>query len=79
MNAVFGYGIDFGTTNSAVAAAYVDGSVEVLPVSSQGDRLLGSLIYLERGGNRLAGRDAVQTYLVDGSLATRCGSSPRTR
>jgi hypothetical chaperone protein len=71
---VVGYGIDFGTTNSAVAAAYDDGTVKVLPVNGQGDRLLGSLIYLERSGNRLAGREAVQTYLVDGTLSTRCGS-----
>lgn len=72
MKRVVAYGIDYGTSNSSVAAAYEDGAVEVLPVAG-GSTLLRSLVHLDREGGRLAGDDAVRAYLVDGAARTRCG------
>jgi hypothetical chaperone protein len=63
------YGIDFGTTNSAIAAAYSDGTVEVLGGATQ---LLQSLIYLHRNENRLVGEQAIEAYTYTGSARTAC-------
>jgi hypothetical chaperone protein len=67
-----GYGIDFGTTNSSIAIAYLD-RVEVVPVE-QGTmpEILPSIVYLHRDKNRAAGQDAVEQFLVTGSLKTPC-------
>ncbi len=67
------YGIDFGTTNSSIAVAYRD-RIEVLPVES-GDspEILPSIIYLNRDRNRAAGEEAIEQFLVTGSLKTPCG------
>lgn len=68
-----GYGIDFGTTNSAVAVAYSNGSTQVLKLGDEGqDGLLPSLVYLHRNMNRLAGGPAVDAYLTTGTERTRC-------
>jgi len=70
-------GIDFGTSNSAVAAAFSDGRVKVLPV---GDAVmphsLPSIAYLHRDGNRLAGEEAVNEYLITGRNRTHCRRCP---
>jgi hypothetical chaperone protein len=67
------YGIDFGTTNSTIAAAYRD-RVEVIPVESEGlPEVLPSIIYLNRDRNRAAGQEAVEQFLVTGSRRTICG------
>lgn len=63
------YGIDFGTTNSAVAVAYDDGTTEVM---STPDELTESLIYLHRNANRLVGQDAIRAFLATGSSRTLC-------
>ncbi|MDR3083606.1 MAG: Hsp70 family protein [Streptomyces sp.] len=76
MAAPLGYGIDFGTSNSAVAIAYPDG-VEVLPVD--GDPTLPSQIYLHRERPHLAGVEAVRTFLTSGHerhFCDRCSLAP---
>lgn len=65
------YGIDFGTTNSSIAIGYDDGSAELLPVDGEGSTILPSIIYLDSGGNELAGNDAVRQYLIPGPPETR--------
>jgi len=72
----FAYGIDFGTTNSSIAIASAD-SVSVLPIAGGAvATCLPSIIYLHRNGNRAAGMDAVEQYLVTGSYKTRCVTCP---
>lgn len=76
MAAPLGYGIDFGTSNSAVAIAYADG-VEVVPIS--GDPTLPSQIYLHRERPHLAGVEAVRTFLTSGHerhFCDRCSLAP---
>jgi hypothetical chaperone protein len=76
MAAPLGYGIDFGTSNSAVAIAYSD-SVEVLPIA--GDPTLPSQIYLHRERPHLAGVEAVRTFLTSGHerhFCDRCSLAP---
>ena len=71
-----GYGIDFGTSNSAVAIAYAD-RVEVLPIGpARSSRTLPSFVYLHRSGNRLAGAEGVKTFLTSGSEKTDCWRCP---
>jgi molecular chaperone DnaK (HSP70) len=64
-----GYGIDFGTSNSAVAIAYAD-RVEVVPLGSS--KTLPSFVYLHRAGRRTAGDEAVKTFLKSGHEKTDC-------
>jgi hypothetical chaperone protein len=66
---LLGYGIDFGTSNSAVAIAY-DDRVEVVALGSS--RTLPSFVYLHRAGRRAAGEDAVRTFLKSGHEKTDC-------
>jgi hypothetical chaperone protein len=67
------YGIDFGTTNSSIAVAYRD-RIEVIPVETGNTpEILPSIIYLNRDRNRAAGEEAIEQFLVTGSLKTRCG------
>jgi len=68
-----GYGIDFGTSNSAVAIAYAD-RVEVVPLGSA--RTLPSFVYLHRAGRRTAGDQAVRTFLKSGHEKTDCWKCP---
>jgi hypothetical chaperone protein len=66
------YGIDFGTSNSAVSVAYPD-HVEVLPIGpSRSTMTLPSFVYLHRGGRRDAGDEAVRTFLKSGHEKTDC-------
>jgi hypothetical chaperone protein len=68
-----GYGIDFGTTNSSIAIAYPD-RVEVVPVElGTLPEVLPSIVYLHRDKNRAVSQDAVEQFLVTGSLKTPCG------
>ena len=66
-----GYGIDFGTSNSSVSIAYAD-RVEVLSLGQSATRTLPSFVYLHRAGRRLAGDEAVKTFLVSGHEKTDC-------
>ena len=71
-----GYGIDFGTSNSAVSVAYGD-RVEVLALGlSRSAMTLPSFVYLHRGGKRGAGEEAVRTFLKSGHEKTDCWNCP---
>ena len=54
-------GIDFGTTNSAVAIAGDDGNVELVPLA--GARTWRTVLYFESGGKLTAGAPAIASYL----------------
>jgi hypothetical chaperone protein len=74
--APLGYGIDFGTSNSAIAIAYPD-RVDVLPIGrAQSSRTLPSFVYLHRSGTRLAGAEGVKTFLTSGHEKTDCWRCP---
>src|SRR6202521_691924 len=71
-----GYGIDFGTSNSAVSVAYAD-HVDVLPVGrSRSARTLPSFVYLHRGGRRAAGDEGVKTLLKSRHEKADCRKVP---
>ncbi|HET7466246.1 MAG TPA: hypothetical protein VFL29_06250, partial [Candidatus Dormibacteraeota bacterium] len=71
-----GYGIDFGTSNSAVSIAYAD-RVEILPIGpTRASRTLPSFVYLHRSGKRLAGTEGVKTFLTSGHEKTDCWRCP---
>ncbi len=71
-----GCGIDFGTSNSAIAVAYVD-RVDVVPLGpSLSAKTLPSFVYLHRGGKRAAGDEAVRTFLKSGHEKTDCWKCP---
>jgi hypothetical chaperone protein len=71
-----GYGIDFGTSNSAVSVAYVD-HVDVVPLGRSRSALtLPSFVYLHRGGRRAAGDEGVKTFLKSGHEKTDCWKCP---
>ena len=73
------YGIDFGTSNSAIAVAY-DDRVEVVPAESGLEGLtLASVAYLHRDGERRAGEAAISRYLVQGHLRHTCLHCPLVR
>jgi hypothetical chaperone protein len=73
MSRAIAYGIDFGTSNSAIAAAYQDGSTKVIATERSGAPALRSLVYLHRDGNRLTGEDSVRAYLTTATSQTSCG------
>lgn len=71
-----GYGIDFGTSNSAVSIAYAD-RVEVVSIGpSRTSTTLPSFVYLHRQGKRAAGEEAVKTFLQSGHEKTDCWKCP---
>jgi hypothetical chaperone protein len=71
-----GYGIDFGTSNSAISIAYSD-RVEVLSLgAAQSSRTLPSFVYLHRSGRRGAGDEGVKTFLKSGHEKTDCWKCP---
>ncbi len=71
-----GYGIDFGTSNSAVSIAYPD-RVEVVRVGARRTTsTLPSFVYLHRAGRRATGDEAVKTFLRSGHLKTDCWKCP---
>jgi len=71
-----GYGIDFGTSNSAVSIAYAD-RVDVVSIGPSGaSTTLPSFVYLHRQGRRAAGEQAVRTFLQSGHEKTDCWKCP---
>jgi len=70
-----GYGIDFGTSNSAVSVAYAD-HVDVLPLGRSSAQTLPSFVYLHRSGGRDAGDEGVRTFLKSGHEKTDCWKCP---
>jgi hypothetical chaperone protein len=73
------YGIDYGTSNSAVAVAYAD-RVDVVAAESPRDGLtLPSVAYLHRDGETAAGEEAIARYLRLGHLRHTCLHCPLVR
>ena len=71
-----GYGVDFGTSNSAIAIAYAD-RVDVLNIGrSRTTPTLPSFVYLHRSGLREAGAEGVKTFLSSGHEKTECWRCP---
>src|SRR5256714_13272462 len=71
-----GYGIDFGTSNSAVSIAYAD-RVDILPIGpTRASLTLPSVVYLHRSGRRQAGSEGVKTFLTSGHEKTDCWRCP---
>ncbi|HEV2952823.1 MAG TPA: hypothetical protein VG015_01885, partial [Candidatus Dormibacteraeota bacterium] len=65
------YGIDFGTSNSAIAVAYPD-RVELVELGPQAALTLPSFVYLNRGGSQGAGEEAARLFLESGHQRTGC-------
>ncbi len=79
MSQPIAYGIDFGTTNSAVAAAYPD-HVEILKIAADPfPELLKSVLYLDRNGQELAGQEAVRQFSYTATAQTHCADCPLAR
>ena len=73
------YGIDFGTSNSAIAVAYRD-RVEVVPAEPPlASPTLPSVAYLHRDGQRAAGEAAVELFLTNGHRRHTCLHCPLVR
>jgi hypothetical chaperone protein len=71
-----GYGIDFGTSNSAISVAYED-HVEVLGLgAARSSVTLPSFVYLHRSGRRAAGDEGVKRFLKSGHEKTDCWKCP---
>lgn len=70
------YGIDFGTTNSSISIAYDDGDIRLVELDAMSElpHSMPSIVYLHRGGNRQAGRSAIEEFLMTGSQSTRCNN-----
>jgi len=62
------FGIDFGTTNSALSV-FRDGIVEVLAVdgSDQAGALMRSVLYFDEDSQIFAGKEAIRQYVSDGA------------
>ena len=56
-------GIDLGTTNSAVAV--MDGGEPVIIPSSEGERLVPSVVAVNKNGERLVGRVARNQCMIN--------------
>jgi hypothetical chaperone protein len=74
------YGIDFGTTNSSIAAV-TDGRVQVLHVESSAEppEAFRSVVFLHRDGDRWAGHDAARRYLQSAGFRHRCSACDRVQ
>jgi len=62
------FGIDFGTTNSALSI-YRNGTVEVVPVdgTDRAGELMRSVLYFNEDNEIFAGNEAVRQYVGDGA------------
>ena len=68
------YGIDFGMTNSSISVAYSNGTIGLVDIGaiSAMPHSLPSITYLHRDGVRMAGRAAIEQFLITGSHSTIC-------
>ena len=58
------FGVDFGTSNTAVAVS--DGSgVRLLPIDPIGGDTMPSVLYVRRDGTAQIGHPAIQSFLAD--------------
>ena len=71
MPTALGCGIDFGTSNSALAVAWPD-RVQVVAVEPAAP-VQPSFVYLHRAGHRQAGLAAVERFFATGHRRTSCG------
>jgi molecular chaperone DnaK (HSP70) len=64
-----GYGIDFGTSKSAISVAYED-RVEVLKLgnTSSSSLTLPSFVYLHSAGHRASGDEGVSSALAEADI-----------
>ena len=62
------YAIDFGTSNSLLAAANADGTCPPIPLDSEASdpTLLRSLLYFDEGGHVSVGSAAVRDFVAAG-------------
>ncbi|HLD28202.1 MAG TPA: Hsp70 family protein [Patescibacteria group bacterium] len=61
------YGLDFGTTNSAISVLGADGSVKVLPVNQSGGEIVKSVLFFPpRSQKAYVGQEAIQEYVKAG-------------
>lgn len=62
------FGIDFGTTNSALSV-YRNGTVEVIAVDGNGDagEMMRSVLYFSEENEIYAGHEAISQYVSDGA------------
>src|SRR3954447_22817591 len=60
------FGIDFGTTNSALSV-YRNGKVEVVPVDESAALLMRSVLYFDEDREIHVGREAISRYVEDGA------------
>src|SRR6266568_968189 len=72
-----GCGIDFGSSNSAVALAFPD-AVEVVGEVAA-DALAPSTLYLDREGRRVAGSRASELFFRTGHRRTFCAGCSLAR
>jgi len=77
MSNVVGCGIDYGSSNSAVALAYID-RVEVVGDATD-DLLAPSALYLHRDGRRVAGSTAAELFFRTGHERTFCANCSLAR
>ena len=66
MSTPIAYGLDFGTSNSSVSVAFDDRTVDMVPIDPGGTmpHSLPSIAYLHRNGNRAAGQNAAEEFLI---------------
>jgi hypothetical chaperone protein len=77
MAQLIGCGIDYGSSNSAVAIAYAD-RVEVVS-EMEGDALAPSTLYLHRDGRRVAGAASEGLFFSTGHERTICAQCSLAR
>ncbi len=58
------FGLDFGTSNSALAVAD-GGAPRVLPLDPLAGETMPTILYVRRDGSPLVGRPAIEAYLAD--------------
>ena len=58
------FGLDFGTSNSAIAV-YDGADVRLLPIDPIGGDTMPSVLYVRRDGSALVGHPAIQAFLED--------------
>jgi hypothetical chaperone protein len=58
------FGLDFGTSNSALAVS-ADGGARLLPIDPVAGVVMPTTLYVRRDGSALAGQPAVDAYLAD--------------
>src|SRR5947209_5631611 len=61
---VLRFGLDFGTSNSALAVR-VDGRAQVLSLDPLAGTVMPTMLYVRRDGSALVGQAAIDGYLSD--------------